>query len=194
MSFPRLPLLLIPLALGLPLATGGCGAPVAVVGASYGADGVSVAKTGKTTTDHFTSMVTKKDCALWRVLRNRAICEERDPGAPDPYKVNYDDPFRQQSEGGVEYSPPSHAAANAPATSWDAAAYKPVPTEPEPPKTAVADSAPAATAPPSVEPPVVEPTVASPAPAPVKHKPKAKKVAKTTPPKKPSPDQVASSH
>ena len=195
MSFPRLSLMLIPLTLGLPLVTGGCGAPVAAVAASYGADGVSVAKTGKTTSDHFASMVTKKDCALWRVLRNRAICEQRDPGTPDPYKVNYDEPFRQVSESGaVEYSPPAHAAPNAPTTSWDAAAYKPAPTEPDPPKTAIADAVPAAMAPPVVEPPAGEPPFSSPATPPVKQKPKAKKVAKTSPPKKPSPDQVASSH
>ena len=68
------------------------------------------------------------------------------------------------------------------------ATYKPAPTEPDPPKTAVADAVPAPTAPPAVQPPV-----SSPAAPPVKQKPKAKKVAKTTPPKKPSPDQVVSS-
>jgi hypothetical protein len=184
MSFPRLTLLILPVALTLPLLTGGCGAPVAVAAASYGADGVSVVESGKTTTDHLASIVSKKDCALWRVLRNRSICEERDPAKPDPYKVNYDEPFRQQSEGGgVEYSPPARAEANAPTTSWDAAAYKPATPEPAQPATAVAETAPA-----TVEPPTPAPT-----PAPVKHKPaKTKKVVKAV--KKPSPDQVASSH
>ena len=183
MSFPRLALLVLPVALGLPMLTGACGVPVAVAAASYGADGVSVIESGKTTTDHFASIVSKKDCALWRAFRNRAICEERDPAKPDPYKVNYDEPFRQQSEGGAEYSPPPHAAAAAPAASWDAAAYKPAPSEPAPPAAAVAETAP----PPNVEPPA--PVVVA---APVKHKTtKAKKVAKTV--KKPSPDQVASS-
>lgn len=182
MSSPRLSLLLLPVALGLPMLTGACGVPVAVAAASYGADGVSVVESGKTTTDHFTSMVSKKDCALWRVLRNRSICEERDPAKPDPYKVNYDEPFRQQSEGGgVEFSPPAHAASNAPAASWDAAAYKPAPSEPAPPTTAVAE----------VTPTTVEPPAPAATPAPVKHKPKAKKVVKAA--KKPSPDQVASS-
>jgi hypothetical protein len=185
MNFPRLRLLLVPIALGLPFAAGGCGAPAAVVAASYGADGVSMAETGKTTTDHFASMVSKRDCALWRVLRSRPICEERDPAKPDPYKVNYDEPFRQLSEGGgVEYLPPPHAAPNAPAASWDAAAYKPVSSEPA--RTAVADYTP-----PAVEPPAAVPEAA---PAPTKHKPKAKKVAKAAPARKPSPDQVASSH
>jgi hypothetical protein len=156
---------------------------VAVAAASYGADGASLVKSGKTGTDHLASMVSKRDCALWHIFRNRSICEERDPEKQDPYKVNYDEAFRQQSEGGVEYSPPPHAAPAAPATSWDAAAYKPVPSEPAPPATAVAETAP----PPSVEPPAPAPT-----PAPVKHKPtKAKKVVKAA--KKTSPNQVASS-
>ena len=81
-------------------------------------------------------------------------------------------------------SEPAHPA---PATSWDAAAYKPAPAEPVvPPTTAVAETSP----PPAIEP--LQPTpVPAPAPSPVKHKPKAKKVVKTV--KKPSPDQVASS-
>jgi hypothetical protein len=180
MSFPRLSLLLLPVALGLPMLTGACGAPVAVAAASYGADGVSVAESGKTVTDHATSMVTKRDCALWRVFRNRNICQDRDPGQPDPYKVNYDEPSRQVGEGGTEYTPPAHAAATAPAASWDAAAYKPEPAMPSAPTTAVAEISP---------PPAVEP---APTPAPVKHKRHAKKVAKA-PVKKPAPDQVASS-
>lgn len=181
MSFPRLSLLLLPVALGLPMLTGACGAPVAVVAASYGADGVSLAESGKTATDHAASMVTKRDCALWRAFRNRHICQDRDPGAPDPYKVNYDEPFRQMGEGGsVEYSPPAHAAADAPATSWDATAYKPEPAAAPAPTTAVAEITP---------PPAAEP---APIPAPVKHKARPKKAAKA-PAKKPVPDQAVSS-
>ena len=181
MSFPRLTLLILPVALGLPMLTGACGAPVAVAAASYGVDGASLVKSGKTGSDHLASMVSKRDCALWHIFRKRSICEDRDPEKQDPYKVNYDEPFRQQSEGGVEYSPPPHAATAAPAASWDAAAYKPVP--PAPPTTAVAETAP---------PPSVGPPAPTPVPAAVKHKPtKAKKVVKAI--KKPSPDQVASS-
>jgi hypothetical protein len=128
-------------------------------------------------------MVSKKDCALWRVFRNESICHEQDPSNPNPYKVNYDEPFRQVGEGGsVEYSPPPHAAANAPAQSWDAAAYKPAASEASPATTAVADGAA----------PAAEPAAApTPAPQPIKQKPaaKARKAAKA---KKPSPDQVAS--
>src|SRR5689334_5918912 len=147
MSFPRLALLILPVAIGLPLLAGGCGAPAAVVAASYGADGVSLAESGKTTGDHFASMVSKKDCALWRVFRGRTICYERD-GDHDPYQVNYNEPFRDQSEGGgVEYHAPLRATPDAPVTTWDAASYKPAPepekTKPQP-VTAVADATPAA--------------------------------------------------
>src|SRR5260370_9051278 len=156
MSSPRLALLILPLALGLPLLTGGCGAPVAVAAASYGADGVSVAESGKTTGDHFASMVSKKDCAFWRVLRNQRVCRDRE-GDRDPYQVNYNEPFRDQSEGGgVQYGAPLRAAPDAPATSWDAAAYKPTPapTAPSPqPVTAVADAAPTLPPEPAIPPP-----------------------------------------
>jgi hypothetical protein len=185
MSSPRLSLLLLPVALALPMLTGACGAPVAIVAASYGADGVSLVESGKTATDHAASMVSKQDCALWRVFRNRKICQDREPGQADPYKVNYDQPSRQVGEGGTEYTSPAHAPASAPAASWDAAAYKPEPAAPTAPTTAVAEVAPL---------PAVEPAPA-PAPlttAPVKHKTHAKKVAKA-PVRKPAPDQVASS-
>jgi predicted component of type VI protein secretion system len=186
MSSPRLALFILPLALGLPLLTGGCGAPVAVAAASYGADGVSLAESGKTTGDHFTSMVSKKDCALWRVLRNQKVCRERE-GDRDPYQVNYNEPFRDQSEGGgVEYHPPLRAAPDAPVTSWDAATYKPAPAPTSPPAqpvTAVADATPT---------PAPEPAIAAPPPSKAK-KPKgdhsmAKKKVKKV---KPSPDQAA---
>ena len=190
MSFPRLSLLLLPVALGLPLLTGACGVPVGVAAASYGADGVSAVESGKTSADHFSSMVSKKDCALWHVFRNRSICEDRDPSKPDPYHVNYDEPFRQQTEGGTEYTPPAHAAPNAPAASWDSAAYKPATPDASSPATATAESAPA---PAAVEPPAAAPAPAAVATAqPATHKVKPKK--KTAVVKKPSPDQVASSH
>lgn len=189
MSFPRLSLLLLPLALGLPLLTGACGAPVAVAAVSYGADGVSLAETGKTGTDHLASMVSKKDCALWRVFRNQTVCRDRD-GKADPYKVNYDEPFRQQTEGGaVEYMPPAHAAPDAPATSWDAAAYaKPATGTPAAPTTAVAD-APAAA---PVE--TIAPAEAAAEPAPPVHAaPKARHKKAKPAARKASPGQVASS-
>ncbi|HLG49584.1 MAG TPA: hypothetical protein VKY24_25290 [Reyranella sp.] len=190
MSFPRLALL----ALGLPLLTGGC-AVSAVTAASYGVDGASYADSGKSTSDHFMSMVSKKDCALWRVFRNESICHARDPGAKDPYHVNYDTAERVPSEDGVSYAPPLHQTADEPASSWTADAYakKPdaAPAAPAEPVVAAAEPAPAA-------PPVVEKPVTTPKPAKKKAKahghthavahakPEAKPV------KKASPNQVAS--
>jgi hypothetical protein len=125
MSFSRLASRALPLAFGLSLLTGAC-APAAVTVVSYGADGVSLAGSGKSTTDHLVSMVSKKDCALWRVFRSEKVCRERE-GNQDPYKVDYDQPNRQPSEDGVSYAPPLHASANAPAASWTAETYKPRP-------------------------------------------------------------------
>jgi hypothetical protein len=176
MSFPRLALLV----LGLPLLTAACAAPVAVAGASYGADGVSLVDSGKTTSDHFASMVSKKDCALWRMFRNQRVCRERE-GDKDPYQVNYDLAERQPSEDGVAYAPPLRAASDAPAASWTAEAYKtaPAPAPVSEPTTVVAETA----SPPSPAPPaktVVHKSV----------KKKTKAHAKAV--KKPSPSQVAS--
>jgi hypothetical protein len=187
MSFPRLALL----ALCLPLVAGGC-AGAAVTAASYGADGASYLETGKSTTDHFASMVSKKDCAFWRILRNQKICRDRD-GDHDPYHVTYDTAERQPSESGVSYTPPLRPAPDAPASSWTAEAYgKPVPPAPSPPEPTVA----------AVEPPPSPPALdASVAEKPVAEKPAAahkaakKKKAKAhhaKPVKKPTPSQVAS--
>jgi len=182
MSFPRLALLV----LGLPLLTAACAAPVAVAGASYGADGVSLAESGKTMTDHFASMVSKKDCALWRMFRNQRVCYERERDR-DPYQVNYDIAERQPSEGGISYLPPLHAAPGAPASSWTAEAYKtaPAPAPVSEPMTAVAETAAVAE---TVPPPPPVPPAKAVAQKSVKKKTKAQ--AKAV--KKPSPSQVAS--
>lgn len=185
MSFPRLVLLV----LGLSLLLSACGAPVAVTAASYGADGVSLVDSGKSTSDHFISMVSKKDCAVWRVFRKRDICTERKDGR-DPYKVDYDQANRQPSEDGVSYAPPLRAAPDAPVTSWTADAYaKPAeplqaaaaPAAPEVPAVAVAKAAP--------PPPAVTPKPAKSGKS-AKKKKKAP-VAHAKAVRKPSPNQVA---
>lgn len=133
MNFPRFVFIILPIVVGLPLLAGGCAAPVAVAAASYGADGVSLVSTGKTSSDHFVSMVSKKDCALWRIFRRGKICREREDDH-DPYNVNYNEAFRSQTEAGVEYAPPLRAPVEAPPASWTEAAYKPAPgTEPAAP-------------------------------------------------------------
>lgn len=144
MSYPRLPFITLCLVLGVGLMTGACAAPLAVSGAGYAADGGLLVASDKTSTDHMISMVSKQDCALWRVIKGRAVCKPRE-GDKDPYKVDYDDPQRTVAEDGVHYTPPLRAAPDAPATSWDATAYKAAPTAPATPSapvTAVAETAP----------------------------------------------------
>ena len=173
--------IVLPLALGLSLLTGACGVPIAVSAASYAADGGFIAASDKTSTDHLASVVTKKDCAMWRIFRGRQICTERAEGE-DPYDVDYNEPQRQVSEDGVQYSPPLRSGADAPAASWDEAAYK---TAPQP--------APATTEAPAV---VQEPVTAAPAPVPVAAKataapakPAKKVKSASRAPKKPKPSR-----
>jgi len=150
--------LFLPLVVGLAFLTGACGAPLAVTGASYAADGSLLATSNKTATDHLASMISKKDCALWRAFRGRPVCKERE-GDKDPYNVDYSQPQRMVSEDGVQYAPPLRAAPDAPAASWDAVAYKaaPAPAAPAVPVTAVADASsdPASAAPPKAKKPKV---------------------------------------
>jgi hypothetical protein len=185
MSCPRLASLP---ALGLLLVTGACGAPLAVTAVSYGADGVSLVDSGKSTTDHFASMVSKKDCALWRVLRNQSVCRPRADGR-DPYKVDYDQPNRQISEDGVAYAPPLHAKPDAPAMSWTAEAYKPAPVEATPTPAPVEGTPFMAEATPT-SPAAVTPKASPHRPA--KKKAKAHAHAHAKPVKKALPNQVAS--
>lgn len=122
MSSGRLNYLFLPPLVGLALATAGCGAPPLIVGASYAADGGLLAASNKTSTDHLVSMVSKKDCAMWRAFRSRPICTEREDGH-DPYAVDYAQPQRMVAEDGVHYTAPLRSGSSVPATSWDAAAY-----------------------------------------------------------------------
>lgn len=178
MSSFRLPTLFLPLVAGLALLTGACGAPLAVTAGGYAADGTLMATGNKTSSDHLASMMSKKDCSFVRVFRSTDVCREREAGT-DPYAVDYNEPQRSVSEDGVKYGPPLRSAADVPATSWDAAAYKaaPAPAPPSPaptePVMAVTDSTPAP---------------ASAAPAAV---PKAKKGKAVRAAKKPSRGQAA---
>ena len=98
--------------------------------------------------------------------------------------MNYNEPFRDQSEGGgVEYHAPLRATPDAPASSWDAATYKPAPPSLAPaaqPVTAVADATPAPA-------PAVSAPPAKAKKAKADHSAAKKKSKKV----KPSPDQVA---
>lgn len=121
-SFQLSSLFLLPLVVGMALMTSACGVPVAVSAASYAADGGLLAASDKTSTDHIASVVTKKDCAMWRALRGRQICNPRD--GEDPYDTDYTEPQRSVSESGVSYSSPLRPQPDAPAVSWDASAYE----------------------------------------------------------------------
>jgi hypothetical protein len=58
------------------LLAGGCALPAGVVLASYAADGVSYAATGKTVTDHGLSAAAGHDCGVIRALLHRKpLCD-----------------------------------------------------------------------------------------------------------------------
>lgn len=122
-SFQLSSFIVLPLVVGQALLTSACGVPVAVSAASYAADGGLLAASDKTSTDHVYSVVTKQDCAIWRVFKGRQICTARADGK-DPYNTDYTEPQRTVSESGVEYSAPLRPAANAPAASWDSSVYR----------------------------------------------------------------------
>lgn len=66
-------------ALLLPPLAAGCAIPPAVTVASFAADGVSYATTGKSVTDHGLSAATGHDCALLRpVLDDKPVCDTSD--------------------------------------------------------------------------------------------------------------------
>ncbi len=55
---------------------GGCAVPPAIQMASLVADGFSYVATGKSVTDHGISMVAGEDCAVFRAVKDEAICRE----------------------------------------------------------------------------------------------------------------------
>ena len=61
--------------IGLPLLLGGCGLPPAISAASWALDGISYLASGKSVTDHAISQVAQQDCALFRVVQGRELCE-----------------------------------------------------------------------------------------------------------------------
>lgn len=61
--------------IGLPLLLGGCGLPPALSAASWALDGISYLASGKSVTDHAISQVAQQDCALFRVVQGRELCD-----------------------------------------------------------------------------------------------------------------------
>ncbi len=74
---------LLPVMLSLSgFALASCAMPPVLVVASYSADVVSYAATGKTVTDHAYSAIARSDCSFVRVLREKPICvDELAPNA-----------------------------------------------------------------------------------------------------------------
>lgn len=67
--------------LGTVTALGGCAMPPVLVVASYSADVVSYAATGKTVTDHAYSALARSDCSFIRILQGKPICVDPPPTA-----------------------------------------------------------------------------------------------------------------
>lgn len=63
-----------------PAVLSGCALPLPLAIAGYAADGISLAASGKTLTDHALSAAVDEDCAVWRVMTDEDICvETREP-------------------------------------------------------------------------------------------------------------------
>jgi len=63
-------------ALMTPVLLAGCAMPVPVTIASFVLDGLSIATTNKTVTDHGLSFVAQQDCAVWRGFTEGELCRE----------------------------------------------------------------------------------------------------------------------
>ena len=61
-----------------PMALSACAIPPAVTFLSFVADGVTLAGSDKTVSDHALSFVAGQDCALWRIFDDAEICVESD--------------------------------------------------------------------------------------------------------------------
>lgn len=62
-----------------PLLVAGCALPLPVRVASWAIDGVSYMTTRKSITDHGISLVMERDCAVWRMVTDRRVCDETAP-------------------------------------------------------------------------------------------------------------------
>jgi len=60
--------------IALVLVIAGCALPPAFTIASFVADGISMASSGKTVTDQAISFLAQKDCRLWRLVQGKSIC------------------------------------------------------------------------------------------------------------------------
>jgi hypothetical protein len=70
-----------------PILLSGCGIPPAISIASYVINGVSLAATGKSVSDHGISAVAGRDCATWRVLKGENPCKGDPTERSDPAPI-----------------------------------------------------------------------------------------------------------
>lgn len=77
------------LAVALCLAMGlsGCAIPPMITVASFAADGVLLAATGKSKTDHGLSLATGQDCSTFRVLAREDVCQDEVLAVAEPLPV-----------------------------------------------------------------------------------------------------------
>jgi hypothetical protein len=110
--------------IGLASGAAGCVLPPAFTIASFVADGLSVASTGKTVTDHAISLLAHRDCRLWRLVQGKSICGAATSVVavatlPKPL------PLRAASPG---FAPPAMVASVAPAEAPVVEPAAPTPT------------------------------------------------------------------
>ncbi len=60
------------------LLVSGCAVPIPIQVASWAIDGISYLTTQKSLTDHGLSMVAQQDCAVWRAVQGKNICDSYD--------------------------------------------------------------------------------------------------------------------
>ena len=77
-----------------------CALPLPIAVASYVADGVLLAATGKTMGDAAISTATEQDCAIWRVLKDEPVCRDYAPGEAPTVVARMPD-AAEGGEGGV---------------------------------------------------------------------------------------------
>ena len=77
----------------------GCAIPVPIQVASWALDGISYLATQKSVTDHGISFVAQQDCALWRTVQGKDICDSYD--AAGTVAVAALDPVSSPSESAI---------------------------------------------------------------------------------------------
>ncbi|HKX08072.1 MAG TPA: hypothetical protein VJN67_07755 [Stellaceae bacterium] len=140
------------IALLIALASGatGCVLPPALTIASFAADGLSLATSGKTITDHAISLLAHRDCRLWRLIEGKSIC-----GAdasvvavaklPPPLPIRAASPAFNPTAPIVAAATPVEAPVSEPVASSSAAAPTSPSAEPALHENAIPTTAPAPT-------------------------------------------------